>query len=153
MTWSPGWSRVTPGPTRSTTPAPSSPSTIGTGISPQEPSAACRQLWQTPLAAMRTATSPARGSSSSTSSTVSGSRTRRSTIAFIPRLPAPLASYQTVQPPSTTILCPVTNFAPSEARNTTAAFRSSSSPTRRIGVPAMSAASSSGVTSGRLFSV
>src|ERR1051326_5896077 len=56
----------------STTPAPSSPSTIGTGTPFQLPSAACRQLWHTPLAVMRTSTSPARGASSSTSSTWSG---------------------------------------------------------------------------------
>ena len=32
ITWSPGLDRVTPGPTFSTTPAPSCPSTIGSGI-------------------------------------------------------------------------------------------------------------------------
>src|SRR5262245_43960279 len=57
---------------RSTTPAPSSPRTMGRGTPCQLPSAACRQLWQTPLAAMRTRTSPARGASSSSSSTDSG---------------------------------------------------------------------------------
>src|SRR5215831_19623874 len=45
---------------------------MGTGTPFQEPSAACRQEWQTPLAVMRTATSPARGGSSSSSSTTSG---------------------------------------------------------------------------------
>src|SRR5688572_29791192 len=72
MTWSPGASPTTPAPSASTTPAPSSPSTMGTGTPCQLPSAACRQLWQTPLAVMRTSTSPARGASSSTSSTRSG---------------------------------------------------------------------------------
>ena len=44
MTWSPTWSPWVPGPTASTTPAPSSPSTMGTGTPAQLPSAACRQL-------------------------------------------------------------------------------------------------------------
>src|SRR5207244_10407471 len=83
ITWSPGFSRSTAGPTFSTTPAPSSPSTMGTLVAPHEPSAACRHEWQTPLAAIRTSTSFCFGSSSSTSSTVCGSRTACSTGAFM----------------------------------------------------------------------
>src|SRR5712691_8959711 len=83
MTCSPTESVSTPGPTRSTTPAPSSPSTIGTGTPFQLPSAACRQLWQTPLATIRTSTSPVRGGSSSSSSTFSGVACSNSTDALI----------------------------------------------------------------------
>src|SRR5437763_13405720 len=54
---------------------------MGTGTPVHEPSAACRQEWQTPLAAMRTRTSPTRGVSSSTSSTFSGVRCSNSTEA------------------------------------------------------------------------
>jgi hypothetical protein len=45
--WSPGATRVTPGPTSSTTPAPSCPSTIGSqpAISPLS---TCRSEWQSP---------------------------------------------------------------------------------------------------------
>ena len=53
--------RCTPGPTASTTPEPSSPSTIGIGMPVCEPSAAWRQLWHTPLATILTRTSPNRG--------------------------------------------------------------------------------------------
>jgi peptide/nickel transport system permease protein len=73
----------TPGPSSSTTPEPSSPSTMGTGTPCQLPSKACRQLWHTPLAAMRTRTSPARGGSRSTSSTTSGFLCSSITEAFI----------------------------------------------------------------------
>ena len=52
---------VTPAPTASTTPAPSWPSTIGWRSVPRCPSARCRSEWQTPAAATRTSTSPARG--------------------------------------------------------------------------------------------
>src|SRR5688500_7875773 len=49
-------------------PEPSSPSTMGTGMWVHEPSAACRQEWQTPLATILTRTSPSPGSARSTSS-------------------------------------------------------------------------------------
>ena len=63
-TRSPGATAVTPAPTASTTPAPSCPSTIGQRSAPRWPSARCRSEWQTPAAATRTSTSPARGGSS-----------------------------------------------------------------------------------------
>ena len=47
-TWSPAATRVTPGPTASTTPAPSWPSTAGHGVS-AVPSTAFWSEWQTPL--------------------------------------------------------------------------------------------------------
>src|SRR5262245_1834829 len=81
MTWSPSARPCVPVPTLSTTPAPSSPSTMGTGTPFQLPSAAWRQLWQTPLAVMRTVTSPARGGSSSSSSVRSGLPCSKSTDA------------------------------------------------------------------------
>ena len=72
----------TPGPTASTTPAPSWPSTIGRSYV-QVPSITCRSERQTPAAAMRTRTSPACGSASSTSSTLSGAPDSHSTAARI----------------------------------------------------------------------
>src|SRR5262249_29441252 len=67
----------------STMPEPSSPRTIGRGIPCQLPSAAWRQLWQTPLATMRTEPSPSRGGSTSSSSTRMGARCWNRTGAFI----------------------------------------------------------------------
>src|SRR5919108_2066507 len=72
MTWSPGARPETPGPTSSTTPAPSWPRMTGRGAS-WIPSTTCRSERQTPLAAIRTPTSPGPGGSTSTSSTRSGS--------------------------------------------------------------------------------
>src|SRR5690348_1791100 len=63
-TRSPGATVVTPAPTRSTTPAPSWPSTAGSGTG-YHWSRMIRSVWQMPAAATRTSTSPARGSSSS----------------------------------------------------------------------------------------
>src|SRR6266849_2577679 len=83
MTWSPALSSRTPAPTLSTVPAPSSPSTMGTGTPFQLPSAACRQLWHTPLAAIRTSTSPSRGASRSSSSTRRGAPCSKRTEAFM----------------------------------------------------------------------
>src|SRR6266446_1350670 len=60
-TWSFGLTRWTPAPTFSTTPAPSWPSTQGSGMG-RSPVMACRSLWHTPLAPSRTSTSPSRGS-------------------------------------------------------------------------------------------
>src|SRR5690349_20391138 len=66
-TWSPGATRVTPGPTPSTTPAPSCPSTMGSqpAISPF---ITCRSEWQSPACVKRTRTSPSWGPSRSSSS-------------------------------------------------------------------------------------
>src|SRR5690606_36954768 len=48
-------------PTRSTTPTPSCPSTMGKGAS--RPACACKSVWQMPAATTRTPSSPARGAS------------------------------------------------------------------------------------------
>lgn len=42
--------------------------------------------------------------------------------------------YHATQPPSTAIVCPVTQFAASDAKNKTAPTTSSTSPTRPIGI-------------------
>ena len=72
MTWSPSETESTPSPTDSTTPAPSWPSTVGNGFA-VAPVTTFQSLWQTPLAASRTSTSPGPGASSSTSSTLMAS--------------------------------------------------------------------------------
>jgi len=78
-TRSPGRADVTPAPTASTTPAPSWPSSIGQGA-PQFPcSIAQTSLWQTPLAAIRTSTSPGPGSSMRIGSTRMGAPARSTT--------------------------------------------------------------------------
>ena len=56
-TWSPGPTWVTPAPTASTTPAPSWPSTTGTGNG-MVPSTTDRSLWHSPAAEIATSTSP-----------------------------------------------------------------------------------------------
>ena len=86
MTWSPSSMVETPEPTASTTPAPSWPSTTGSGFE-VAPVITFQSLWQTPLAAIRTVTSPWPGSASSTFSTVSGPsislRTAARTLAIL----------------------------------------------------------------------
>src|ERR1022692_2390210 len=67
---SPAFQPVTPGPTRTTTPAGSCPNTIGYwhGVSPTPPSAyECTSEPQMPTASMRTCTSPGPGSASAAS--------------------------------------------------------------------------------------
>src|SRR5690349_13783985 len=71
MTWSPLAKSLTPSPTSSTTPAPSWPSTSGSG-SGIVPVIAERSEWQTPHAARRTVSSPRLGGSTLISSTVIG---------------------------------------------------------------------------------
>ena len=63
-TGSPGASPETPGPTASTVPAPSCPSTQGAGQS-MVPSITEQSLWHRPAAEIRTATSPGPGSRTS----------------------------------------------------------------------------------------
>src|SRR5881628_3112997 len=58
ITWSPGATDETPSPTAMTSPAPSWPSTHGTGLG-SVPSCTDTSEWQTPLAATRIRTSPA----------------------------------------------------------------------------------------------
>ena len=71
-TRSPGRTPSTPGPTSSTTPAASCPSTTGTSP-PHAPFRAAMSLWQTAHARTATRTSSCCGGSSATSSTESGS--------------------------------------------------------------------------------
>src|SRR6266550_2616654 len=80
-TWSPGATVETPAPTASTTPAPSWPSTAGSG-SGSPPARAVTSVWHTPAAATRTSTSPGPGSGRSSSSTAI-LPTSRTTAAFI----------------------------------------------------------------------
>ena len=61
-TWSPGATSETPGPTLSTTPAPSWPSTQSVYPVGSAPDAEYRSVWQTPQASSRTSASPALGS-------------------------------------------------------------------------------------------
>src|SRR5689334_11328588 len=68
-TWSPTASDRTPGPTASTTPAPSCPPISGSLPIGMSPVAAWSSEWQSPAATNRTSTSCSRGSSRSTSIT------------------------------------------------------------------------------------
>ncbi len=63
---------VTPGPTSTTTPAPSWPKITGNSPSGSAPERVNSSVWQTPVALISTSTSPAFGPSSSTSSITSG---------------------------------------------------------------------------------
>src|SRR5690606_6989399 len=67
MTWSPFFSEVTPGPTSTTTPAPSWPRIAGKIPSGSAPLRVNASVWQMPVALISTRTSPARGPSRSTS--------------------------------------------------------------------------------------
>jgi hypothetical protein len=55
----------------------------GEGFTGQSPSAACRSVWQTPLAAILTSTSPGPGVGMGTSSIVKGLPKARTTAAFM----------------------------------------------------------------------
>ena len=70
-TWSPSASSVTPGPTATTTPAPSWPRISG-GAKAMVPLVADRSLWHTPQAASLIITSPACGGATSICSTTTG---------------------------------------------------------------------------------
>src|SRR5690242_14105698 len=85
MTWSPLANSVTPSPTSSTTPAPSCPSTSGSGRA-IVPVIAERSEWHTPHAARRTATSPRLGGSTLISSTLTGLLCSRQRTAFALRV-------------------------------------------------------------------
>src|SRR6266852_2226828 len=82
MTWSPGFTVVTPAPHSAISPAASWPGTIGRGDG-QSPFMTCQSLWQTPEAFILTRTSPALGGSSSQSTTCNGSLGLNRTAAFI----------------------------------------------------------------------
>src|SRR5918995_1886408 len=82
MTWSPGCSRVTPGPTASMTPAPSWPPTMG-NRGTMSPCHRCSSEWHRPAATNRISTPPAFGSSSSHSPISKGWWTSRRTAALV----------------------------------------------------------------------
>ena len=72
MTWSPFFTLVTPGPTSTTTPAPSWPRIAGKMPSGSAPDSVNSSVWQMPVALISTSTSPALGPSRSTSMISSG---------------------------------------------------------------------------------
>src|SRR3954466_6583588 len=72
MTWSSRRSVVTPGPTSTTTPAPSCPRMAGNRPSGSAPDSVNWSVWQMPVALISTSTSPAFGPSSRTVSILSG---------------------------------------------------------------------------------
>ena len=81
-TRSPGATSVTAAPTASTMPAPSCPSTAGSGTG-YHWSRMIRSVWQMPAAAMRTSTSPARRSPNSSSCSANGAPVLSVTAAVI----------------------------------------------------------------------
>src|SRR5687767_14013642 len=100
MTWSPLRTDVTPGPTSTTTPAPSWPRIAGNRPSGSAPDSVNSSVWQTPVARISTSTSPARGPSRSTVSIVSGAPARWATAArlFIAKLLWPSATIPELLP-------------------------------------------------------
>lgn len=89
-TWSPGRTRVTFGPTASTTPAPSCPPTIGSLLQ-ESPVRRCSSEWHIPEAANLMRTSPAPGSSSSSSTSSHGLPVSRMTAALV-RMALPIVA-------------------------------------------------------------
>src|ERR1700757_235626 len=83
ITWSPGLTEVTPGPTSSTTPPPSWPRMTGNMPSGSAPDSVNASVWQTPVATIRTSTSPAFGPSRSTCSMLSGLPASHATAARV----------------------------------------------------------------------
>jgi hypothetical protein len=82
MTWSPGCSQETPGPTSCTMPAPSCPPMTGM-FAGRSPVTRCSSEWHIPEATIFTRTSPAFGGSSSISSTLHGALTSQRTAALV----------------------------------------------------------------------
>src|SRR5262249_37966922 len=72
MTWWPFFNEVTPGPTSTTTPAPSWPRIAGNSPSGSAPESVNSSVWQTPVALSSTISSPAFGPSSCTVAISSG---------------------------------------------------------------------------------
>ena len=72
ITWSPTASEVTPSPTASTMPPPSWPRMDGKMPSGSSPESVKASVWHTPVATMRTSTSPFFGGSTSTSTICRG---------------------------------------------------------------------------------
>src|SRR5579862_5540587 len=83
MTWSPRLRVVTPGPTSTTTPAPSCPRMAGNSPSGSAPESVYLSVWQMPVALISTSTSPAFGPSRSTVSTESGFPASHATAALV----------------------------------------------------------------------
>src|SRR5258707_6296054 len=98
---SPSFRPLTPGPRAAITPAPSWPGINGSGGLPaQSPSAACRSVWQTPVAMTLMRTSPGPGVGIGTSSIVRGLPNACTTPAFIvvAMLASPTACGQFTRP-------------------------------------------------------
>src|SRR5450755_2673398 len=83
ITWSPGLTLVTPAPTSSTMPPPPCPTIPGNKPSGSAPDRVNASVWQTPVATMRTKTSPAFGPARSTSSMLRGLPASQATAAFV----------------------------------------------------------------------
>src|SRR5258706_10436654 len=83
MTWWPVFTDVTPGPTSTTTPAPSCPRMAGNSPSGSAPDSVNSSVWQMPVALISTNTSPAFGPSRSTSTTSSGLAFSKATAARV----------------------------------------------------------------------
>src|SRR5918993_3406940 len=83
MTWSPGFTLVTPAPTSRTTPAPSWPRIEGNSPSLSSPSKVYASVWQIPVAMISTSTSPALGPSRSSSTISSGCLGAKATAALV----------------------------------------------------------------------
>ena len=83
MTWSPFFRLVTPGPTSTTTPAPSWPRMAGNSPSGSAPDRVKSSVWQMPVALISIRTSPALGPSRSTSTISSGLPASKATAARV----------------------------------------------------------------------
>src|SRR6185312_12724722 len=81
ITWSPTCSEVTPSPTSSTMPPPSCPRITGNIPSGSAPDNVNASVWQTPVATMRSSTSPAFGPATSTCSIDNGLPASQATAA------------------------------------------------------------------------
>src|ERR1044072_584753 len=90
MTWSPFFTEVTPGPTSTTTPAPSWPRIAGNRPSGSAPESVNSSVWQMPVALISTSTSNALGPSSWTLITSRGLPAPPHTAAFPSMPPAPV---------------------------------------------------------------
>src|SRR5580700_10900775 len=93
MTWSPGLSELTFGPTSTTRPAPSWPRIAGNRPSGSLPERVNSSVWQMPVALISTITSPARGPSSWTWVTASGLPGSKATAARTSMVSAPRYLY------------------------------------------------------------
>src|ERR1700678_1257355 len=83
ITWSPALTLVTPLPTSCTMPPPSCPKITRNSPSGSAPDSVKASVWHTPVATMRTSTSPALGPARSTSSICSGLSASQATAALV----------------------------------------------------------------------